>query len=389
MVELNFKIVRDSELDSLLPEWEHLSESLPGPAFFASPLWQVNYWRCRSVAGPRPLVIAAFAEDASLVGVVPVARLDRERHNLVRPLRMSTGTGEYASYWCCHPSYADAFVAGLYQVFDREFRLWSKLAVNYLPSSSAVRIAWLSFCDSNRIPIEVEVADSVPIIRVDDIGGEARDLLAPKYAKEIVRKTRSLEKYGPIEALAVRQPYELDQYFDEFLQIEASGWKAQDGGAIALQPDALQFWKSVAYGAAEKGCLRLHLLSCGGRWIAAEMGVVWGETFHCLKIAYNEEFRNFAPGIMMTLEALQESLHDPQVKVYDRCGEIPHMLKAAAENYSTQRLVIAPRNPILRGYFVSRRFLKRVTRRYRLDPSDQVSRGGGATRPVPPAGESS
>jgi len=365
MRNLSIKVLSGWELDEALPAWTRLSESLPGPGFFASPLWQVNYWRLRRSAGQPPVVIAGYGPDGSLVGVVPMTRLETGRRQHASSLRMSTGTGEYASYWCCHPDWVQSFVPAVYDFLNGSFSCWSKLVLNYLPADSSACGAWIDFCRRNRVPIEIQCDDRVPFIRVEDSSRDARALLSPKYSKEIMRKIRALEKRGDLEFTVVRDSSEFEEQFEAFLRVEASGWKGKDGGAIVLQQDTLKFWLNVAKGAAEMGRLRLYLLRCGGRAIAGELGVIWGGRFFCLKIAYDEEYSNFAPGIMMTLHALKACLEDPTISVYDRCGELPLMLKSAAEYYPTRRLVIASKSPLYRLFFRGRLVAKSMLRLYR------------------------
>ena len=91
-----------------------------------------------------------------------------------------------------------------------------------------------------------------------------------------------------------------------FFEMERSGWKGADGGAIACNPKILQFYNEIAQVADHFGYLTLYFLDVGERTIAAQFGLTYNGRYFVPKCAYDESAENFSPGHMLVNSVLRD-----------------------------------------------------------------------------------
>lgn len=89
---------------------------------------------------------------------------------------------------------------------------------------------------------------------------------------------------------------------EEFLQLEASGWKGNSGTALASRPADAQLFRQVCEAFASRGRLRLRALEAGGRSVAMKCSFVAGDAVFCFKSAYDERHRVCSPGVLLELD---------------------------------------------------------------------------------------
>jgi CelD/BcsL family acetyltransferase involved in cellulose biosynthesis len=112
----------------------------------------------------------------------------------------------------------------------------------------------------------------------------------------------------------------------DFLAIEASGWKGQEGGAVACRAELMAFYAQLgeqlgAHDPASTGC-EIDLLWLDDRVISTIFWFRSGATLHLQKIAYLEELSELGPGRLIMAEALQRACADPalqRVSFITRC----------------------------------------------------------------------
>ena len=75
---------------------------------------------------------------------------------------------------------------------------------------------------------------------------------------------------------------------------------------------------------AGDGKARIARLQVGDDPIAAIMTLTSGATAWCWKIAYDERFARFSPGVQLLLEVTQALLDDPDIARADSCATPDH-----------------------------------------------------------------
>jgi CelD/BcsL family acetyltransferase involved in cellulose biosynthesis len=146
-----------------------------------------------------------------------------------------------------------------------------------------------------RAVIEYERGERAALHRRDD--GDYLTLPS-KRARELRRQRRQLEEKGDLQthdrahdAAAV----------ERFLALEASGWKGRAGTALA-NAGHRAFFGEMARTFAADGRLQLLSLELDGTPIAMKCNVIAGDGIFCFKIAHDEAFARYSPGIQLERE---------------------------------------------------------------------------------------
>jgi hypothetical protein len=148
--------------------------------------------------------------------------------------------------------------------------------------------------------------------------------------RRLRRKEKRLSEHGRVEHLVLRPEDDVGRWIDEFLRIEASGWKGRRGSALASSECGRRYFTEIASSAFRRGRLLMLGLNFDGRAIARRCAFVAGEGSFAFKTAYDEAFADFSPGAMLEMDSIQQLQALPDVRWMDSC--------AAADNFLINRL---------------------------------------------------
>jgi CelD/BcsL family acetyltransferase involved in cellulose biosynthesis len=144
-----------------------------------------------------------------------------------------------------------------------------------------------------------------------------------KMISELRRRRRRLEELGRVEYNRVSSPDEVRVALEEFLTLEASGWK-RDRGALLMEPSLATFVRGSMRLLAREGKVQIHRLSLNGRPVA--MGIVLESAGRAYfwKIAYDESFRSQAPGLQLSYEVTKTQTARRDIDLTDSCAIADH-----------------------------------------------------------------
>jgi CelD/BcsL family acetyltransferase involved in cellulose biosynthesis len=159
-------------------------------------------------------------------------------------------------------------------------------------------------------------------------GGRRADYLqhavSVKRRKEIRRLRHRLEDIGPVSHVVARSHEDIGPAVDEFLRIEAGGWKGEAGTAASLRSETRAFLTEAVCGLAAAGKARADLLLVNGKAVAAAISLCSGETAWTWKIAYDEGFARYSPGVQLLLEVTRDMLAGASPARVDSCAVPDH-----------------------------------------------------------------
>jgi CelD/BcsL family acetyltransferase involved in cellulose biosynthesis len=184
--------------------------------------------------------------------------------------------------------------------------------------------------------------------------GHARALLAPagarahyldqalggKKRKELRRQRKRLAEIGALVSSTVASPDRMAAALGDFLALEAAGWKGRAGTAACTDERIRGFVQNAAMGLARDGQARIDRLLADGRPIAALVTLRSGPSAWCWKIAYDEAFGRFSPGVQLLLDVTQSLLDDPDIACADSCATAGHPM---IDHVWRERLALADR----------------------------------------------
>jgi len=123
------------------------------------------------------------------------------------------------------------------------------------------------------------------------------------------RKLRRLAETGALSFTEPRTAAELDQAIDEFLALEAAGWKGRSGTSLACRPADRAYFAEILRRAFARRRLSLLCLRLDGRPIAARCTFLAPPGSFVFKIAYDEAYARYSPGLLLEAESIRR-LHE-------------------------------------------------------------------------------
>lgn len=126
-----------------------------------------------------------------------------------------------------------------------------------------------------------------------------------KKRKEIGRLKSRLAELGAVEFETAETEAQALSFADQFLYLELRGWKGKAGSALLCLPETDAFFRSVIDGAWSAGKLEIQRLSVGGNPIAILVNFIALPGSFSYKIAFDETYARFSPGVLIQLENLR------------------------------------------------------------------------------------
>lgn len=156
--------------------------------------------------------------------------------------------------------------------------------------------------------------------RVDGL----RATLSRDKRKQVARQLRRLGDLGPVSFVSDTDAHHVRARFEEFLALEAAGWKGRHGTALASATATAMFSRAAVSNLAEAGKVRIDSLRVGTHPVAILVSFIGGSAAYTWKIAYDEAYARFSPGVQLMLEAPTQLFSDPAVVLIDSCATAGH-----------------------------------------------------------------
>jgi CelD/BcsL family acetyltransferase involved in cellulose biosynthesis len=153
-----------------------------------------------------------------------------------------------------------------------------------------------------------------------------RDAISGLALKEVRRKERRLREQGPLVWRELAPGEDVRPWLEDFLRLEASGWKGREGSAIACSAPEREFFLAAASAAHARGRLMLLGLFLDGRPLALKCNFLSGDGGFAFKIAFDEAYRAFSPGFLLEVENVRRLHQRTGIRWMDSCAASQHAM---------------------------------------------------------------
>ena len=128
--------------------------------------------------------------------------------------------------------------------------------------------------------------------------------MSAKKRKELRRQHKRLSEAGTLQFHRHADDYKIDQWCDDFLQLEQSGWKGREGSALACDQSTASLFRIALHGGSTRGKIERLSLSLDGRPIAMLVNFLASPGSFSFKTAFDETYSRFSPGVLLQRENL-------------------------------------------------------------------------------------
>jgi hypothetical protein len=195
------------------------------------------------------------------------------------------------------------------------------------------------------------------------------------HRKDLRRKEKRLSDAGLVEYDELDSDGDIERWTREFLDVEASGWKGQEGSALAAGEASRSFFVRVASSAFSRGRLMMLALRFNGRPIALKFNLLARSGAFSLKIGYDESYARFSPGLLLEVENVRRLHERGDVEWMDSCAVSEHfMINRLWLDRRTIQTVLIPTGKGAGDLWVSMMPLVRWLNRRRLTLTNRKSK---------------
>lgn len=293
-------------LAALTETWDDVYRQLPRPRFFHHHAW-LNAYLNHLESDPDSVHFFVFRDETGPLAILPVKYRVRTK--------LGVRLGEFTLLHHSHVQLNDIVYAGgadINVLLDR----W----IEHLRSERDTRWDVIMFRfvleESRLAAVKGDRVWSREISRFTGCDYIACDMSYEEFSRRLsrnfsanLRKARNrLMKEANVEFLAVSRPEELALCFQEFLELEASGWKGAGGTgtAIMLHPEFVAFYRALMEQFGALGRMRINCLKINGRVVAAQFCLLDADTIYLLKIGYDEHWSRISPGNLLLEHVIKE-----------------------------------------------------------------------------------
>ncbi|KUR70604.1 cellulose biosynthesis protein CelD [Novosphingobium fuchskuhlense] len=270
------------------------------------------------------LQIAALRSGEEAAGLAPLQRAGRYGKHPLPHLAVWLHANAFLGAPLVAAGYEETFWEALLDWADRHASAALFLHAAALPLDAALTDALLAVGARQRRRV-VLVHREERAMLASPLGPAAylEHALPGKKRKELRRQQARLAEQGALAFVRRQDSEEIAGWIEQFLALEARGWKGSAGSALACAGETAGLFRTSMTAAAERGCLERLSLELDGQPIAMLATLISPPGAFSYKTAFDEHFARFSPGVLLQLENLA-LLERAGVRWADSCAAPDH-----------------------------------------------------------------
>lgn len=317
----------------LLPAWQAFGHEVPGTKFAL--VWQRD---------PRP------KQPATLVGFVPL--ISQRRFGLL-PLKLRR-VWQHAFCYLCAPLVR----RGLEQEVLECLLDWMRengqglLKLRHLSAEGRLAQALIDVTHERGAAAFVVERYNRALLRPAESYDEYLANSMTQHARhELRRQRKRLAARGLLEtrvlcadAAVASGHTDVNVWIEQFLNVEAAGWKGRECSALGSNPVSRDYFETICREAHARGRLLMLGLYLEDRPLAMKCNFLAGDGAFAFKIAFDEAYAKYSPGVLLEAENIR-IVHDlPQIKWMDSCALPGHPMinRMWSERRTIQKVLVSP-----------------------------------------------
>lgn len=323
--EATLELLRAADLPNHLEAWQKLADNALFPNLSYEP-WMVMPVIEAGVDTKNLYFAFIYGPNRELWGFVPLEAQWSCLHLPIRNLALWQHRYCYVT--------APLFDAGHAREALGAFWLWFKnnplrahiLDTNWLLADGPFHHLWIDL-SFGRVQLMLNDFPRAMYCTGKDLWAYLGQMVSPKGASDFRRRERRFADMGKLEYTEPRTEDEARKWIEDFLALEASGWKAQDGGkAFAnYEPDA-QYFRIVTLEAFRRGRTLLLSMELDGKIIAMRHTLLAGNGAYAYRLCYDEAYGKYSPGKILELKTMERLNQIPGIAWMDSCAAPRHAL---------------------------------------------------------------
>ncbi|MCI0489305.1 MAG: GNAT family N-acetyltransferase [Blastocatellia bacterium] len=333
-LRMSVKVINDfADLEEHLQAWEELALTAlePNP-FYES--WMLMP-ALRSFGRDKDLqIVLVFASDEAqpsrppvLCGLFPLERRSRYKGIPVKALSLWKHLFCFLSTPLIRADCAEQSLSAFFDWLASDSNPCPLMEFNFIAGEGPFQRLLVSrFHDHSSLTYISECYARAMFRPATDADTYLRRAVSRGHRKDLNRKQRRLSETGRFEYTTLELDEDPGICIEEFLRVESSGWKGAEGSALASKEEYRKFFIDAARGAHSRGRLMILASRVDGRPVAMKCNFLAGRGSFAFKIAFDEDYAHFSPGILLEIENIRRLHSIPDVEWMDSCAVPDHIM---------------------------------------------------------------
>lgn len=324
---LTVVVERDAAgLERHLRAWEELSTAALEPNVFYEPwmlLPALNHLR----GGADLIFVLVYAQDGTpnnkpvLCGFFPFERQTHYKNLPFSALRL----WKHMHCFLCSPLVRRETAQACFQaVFD-----WAatdphgSILIEFggVAGDGPLWKAFVEFLEERRDPTLMLECTTRALLRPRaDAKTYLDEALSPKKRRTLRQQENALGRQGSLACTTLAGDGDIAGWIENFLRLEASGWKGREGTALSCHQAQKEFFVETLVEAFRRGRLMMMALTLDGQPIAQLCNFLCRNGSFAFKVAFDEAYARFSPGVLLEMANIEEVHRHPWIRWMDSCS---------------------------------------------------------------------
>jgi len=324
---MSVRVATPADLSEFIPAWEDLAASALEPNVFYEP-WMMTPALHNLGAAKTLLIALIFTADPArpetplLCGLFPLECGRGYKGAPVKFIRLWRHKHCFLTTPLIRAGYERRTLEAFFKWLATDARSGALIEFNMLPGAGPFHQTLVDYLyrsgKPNRFFESYTRALFQPAADADTYLCAA---LSAKHRKMIRRLEYRLSEIGRLEYDALSQDDDAAAWIEEFLRLEASGWKGRESSALASNESERSYFKSIATEAFRRGRLVMLALRLDGRPIAYKCNFLAGLGSFTFKIAFDENYAGYSPGMLLEIENVRRLHAQSRIEWVDSCAD--------------------------------------------------------------------
>ncbi|MGH7225296.1 MAG: GNAT family N-acetyltransferase, partial [Gemmataceae bacterium] len=318
---------RWEELEPYLAAWDRLAAAAIEPNVFYEQ-WMLKP-ALESFGPGKDLFFVLIVADLPpgsphaplLCGFFPLLRRRRYKGLPVSTLELWCHVHCYLCTPLLHADYASACLTAFFAWLGTDRRGAALLQCKWIPGEGAFhRLLVEHLAEHRKLSLLDETYARALLVPRASAAAYLEEVLSGKRRKRLRRKEERLKEQGAIEYVALAADGDVRAWLDEFLRLEAAGWKGHEGTALQCRDEDRRFFVASLTDAFQRRRLVMMALHLNGQPIALSCDLLAEPWSFGFKLTFDENQARFSPGVLLELEKLRRLHERKEIRWVDSCN---------------------------------------------------------------------
>ena len=333
------------QLEAVVDDWRDLATRTLVPNAFYEPAFALAAAPVFG-EGAGALLVWSGSLPRRLLGLFP-ARIVKHRYGLKLPLLLGW-THPYAPFGTplIDREAAEPVIAAWLAHLSKNHEFPALVLLPFVPTQGPFAVALDAILRRSQVSsAEFNVHSRALLAPTAARSAYLERALGGRKFRELRRTVRRLGETGTLSCTTETEPEAVAAALEEFLVLEAGGWKGESGTAVACNASILDFVRSAVAGLSIDHKVSVDRLVLDDQPAAVGIVLRSGDAAWFWKIAYDEGLARYSPGVALIALVTERLAADTAIACTDSCATADHAVinRTWSERLALRDLLIAVR----------------------------------------------